>query len=71
MTTITIPRKITKGEELIIIPRRDYERFLNVFKKQVELEGGLKRAIAEVRRGEIIGPFSNAKDLLKSLKSRF
>lgn len=28
MTTVTIPRKITRGEELIVIPRREYEKFL-------------------------------------------
>ncbi len=27
MATITIPRKITKGEELIIVPRKEYEEF--------------------------------------------
>ena len=27
MTPITIPKKITKGEELIIIPRKEYEEF--------------------------------------------
>jgi hypothetical protein len=33
MATLTIPKKITKGEELIIVPRREWERLLNVFKK--------------------------------------
>ena len=27
MSPITIPKKITKGEELIIIPRKEYEEF--------------------------------------------
>jgi hypothetical protein len=27
MATITIPKKITKGEELVIIPRKEYEEF--------------------------------------------
>jgi len=27
MATITIPRKITKGEELVVIPRKEYEEF--------------------------------------------
>ncbi|MDO8504006.1 MAG: hypothetical protein Q7S60_04975 [bacterium] len=27
MATITIPKKITKGEELVVIPRKEYEKF--------------------------------------------
>jgi len=27
MTTLTIPRQLTKGEELVVIPRGEYERF--------------------------------------------
>jgi len=29
MATTTIPKKVTKGEELIVIPRREYEKFLS------------------------------------------
>ena len=29
MTTITIPKKVTRGEELIIIPRREYEEIFS------------------------------------------
>ena len=29
MTTLTIPKKITKGEELVILPREDYEKLLS------------------------------------------
>lgn len=28
MATLTIPKKVTKGEDLVIIPRREYEKFL-------------------------------------------
>ena len=30
MNTIAIPKRITKGEELVIISRREYDRFLAV-----------------------------------------
>lgn len=36
MATITIPRKITKGEELIIIPRKEYEEYLELKEKKGE-----------------------------------
>lgn len=27
MSTITIPKKLTKGEELVVIPRKEYDEF--------------------------------------------
>ncbi|MBU4481059.1 hypothetical protein KKH59_01960 [Patescibacteria group bacterium] len=36
MATITIPKEITKGEELIIIPRREYEKYLELKEKRKE-----------------------------------
>lgn len=32
MNTITIPRKVTKGEELVVIPRKAYEEYLQLRK---------------------------------------
>ncbi len=34
MTTITIPKKITKGEELIAVPREEYEAFVRFHLKE-------------------------------------
>ncbi len=31
MTTITIPKKISKNEELIAIPRREYDKLIGAF----------------------------------------
>lgn len=33
MDTLTIPKKLTKGEELVVIPRKEYEAFLRSQKK--------------------------------------
>ncbi len=32
MATITIPKKLIKEKDLILIPRREYEKFLNLEK---------------------------------------
>lgn len=70
MTTITIPKKITKGEELIIIPRKEYERFLHILKKRnyTKFDKDLDKIIKEVRQGKIIGPFNSIKSLRASLE---
>lgn len=28
MNTVTIPKEITRGEDLVVMPRKDYEKFL-------------------------------------------
>lgn len=67
MNTLTIPRKITKGEELVIIPRKEYEK-LFAFPKSKKLDPGLQEALEDVRAGRMIGPFSNLKEGLAALK---
>jgi len=61
MTTITIPKKLTKGEELIIIPREEYQEYRRwrkamsvhrIFKPtETELKD-LKESREEYRRGK-------------------
>jgi hypothetical protein len=34
MDALTISKKITKGEELVVIPRKMYDRFLAVYEKR-------------------------------------
>lgn len=75
MTAITIPAEVTKGEELIVIPRRLYEQFLRAFKKQSTvytksiLDVELAEALEDVKKGRMIGPFSSLNEGLKALKN--
>jgi len=66
MSTVTIPKKITKGEELIILPRREYEKLLK-FPEEKKADPELEKALEDVRQGRVIGPFVNSKDLIDSL----
>lgn len=71
MATITIPKKITNGKELMIVPKEDWERILELAKKNIyrlKLENGLEDALAEVENGKLIGPFAKIGDLIKSLE---
>lgn len=71
MTTITIPKKITNGKELVIVPREDWEKILELAKRkvrQLKLEKGLDKALEEVKERRLIGPFEKAQDLIKSLE---
>lgn len=89
MTTITIPRRITRGRDLVILPREDYERLLGLPKKRKatikpkeiipedqkwfwtkEWQKKEREADKDIKKGRVYGPFTNVKDLIKSLKSK-
>lgn len=46
MATTTISKKVTKGEELVVISRREYEKFLSL----ALVEGGVEVAETDVLR---------------------
>lgn len=60
MTTLTIPRKITKGEELIVIPKKEYEEFsqwrkiVKIFIPTKAQKRDLKKAREEYRKGNYL-----------------
>ncbi len=71
MPTITIPRKLTKGEELVAIPRREYERFLSLEesikkeKKMVDL--AIEEGLRDLRAGRVSPVFSSSKIAIRYL----
>ncbi|NKQ39077.1 MAG: hypothetical protein HF967_06350 [Methanosarcinales archaeon] len=72
MATITISKKLIKNDDLIIIPRKEYEKILYAAKKQkyTQLDKDLDKAIAEYKAGKVFGPFNSAEDGIKFLKKR-
>ncbi len=71
MATITIPQKLIKNDDLIIIPRKEYEKLFRVSKKQkyTQLDQDLDEAITEYKAGKFFGPFNNARQGVEFLKS--
>lgn len=73
MNAITIPKNLIKNDDLVILPRQDYETLLRAAKTQKthsQLDRDLDEALAEVKAGKITGPFKTAKALMTSLKSK-
>ena len=70
MTTLTLPKKILGNDDLIIMPRREYEALLRVAKRQGvrPLNRDLTKALIEVRAGKTVGTFNSAKELEASLE---
>lgn len=74
MTAISIPRTLTKGEELVVIPRKVYEsliRFIEDTKvtRRKTLNKGLQEAISDVKAGRVVGPFSTVEEGMQFLRN--
>ena len=77
MTTLTIPKEMTRKGDLVIIPRQEYEEFLEL-KKRIpqnqawfwtkEWQEKEKEADEALKKGKY-KKFKNVKDLLKDLHS--
>lgn len=71
----TIPQKISKQGELVIVPRRQYDSLVRAAHLQVSsarvklLNIGLREALQEIKQGKTVGPFGNASDLMRSLRN--
>jgi len=66
--TVTIPKKIRKGEELVIITRREYEKLLDS-KKVSEFTPTVsqKKALAQARKNQKSGNFLTFNELKEKL----
>ena len=69
MATITIPKKITKGEELVVISKKEYEEFLRLRKviPLVELTPSQKRDLEQARKEFSRGEYITLKQLENEL----
>ncbi len=74
-TLVVAPIPIKKGEEVVIIPRRIYDRYFagnNISGKYdkfyEELNAGLTTARKQHLNGKSYGPFGTVTELMKSLR---
>ena len=66
MVTVAIPKRITKGEELIVIPRKEYERFLSMYKKYRWSERE-HEAEEDILRGKMSPAYKTKRELKNAL----
>lgn len=52
MNTVTIPKRITRGEELVVIPRKEYEEYLQLRKiiPVVKMTPAQRRDLEQARK---------------------
>lgn len=69
MPTVTIPKKITKGQDLVVIPRREYEEFLHLRKyiPTAKLTPAQKRDLEQARKEYKNGEYMTLNQLEREL----
>lgn len=61
--SITIPKKVTKGEELLVVPRKKFEEFLRWQKKKEWEEKDTDEAIRIFKKERREGKLQRVKSL--------
>lgn len=70
MSTITIPRELTKKGELVIIPRKEYEEFLRHRLKEageLALTASQKKRLQKARKNLAAGKYLTVYELKRKL----
>jgi len=82
---VILPKNITKGEELVVVPRKEYEGLLRFYRiqrikkkkvakkrlaqKEPKLSRGLLQALKEVEEGKISKAYTDVNELIKALNA--
>lgn len=78
MTTVTIPRKLAKDDDLVVIPRKEYEKLARIFKVLPKNQWWFwtkdwqekeKEADRDIKLGRLSGPYQNRRELLRVLRN--
>ena len=68
MSTLTIPKNITRGAEPVVLPRKEYEKILNArMIPEYEPTAQEKKALARVRKNRAAGRFLTLDELRQKL----
>ena len=75
MATITIPKKLAGSDDLVVLPRKEYEALVHSAKAGIaapkgakKLSAGLRQALREVAEGKVSGPFDTAEEFMAHLQ---
>jgi len=67
MDTITIPRRITKNDDLVIMPRKEYEKMFHFWESAERITARQKKAIHKGFREIAQGKFFTSKQVKHEL----
>lgn len=60
MDTITIPRKLAAKDDLVVVPRQEYEKLFRFWASAERItareKGGIERGLREIKQGKFFTP---------------
>jgi len=76
MATLTIPKKFAAKDDLVVLPRKEYESLVRTAKANVakakpakKLPAWLRASLKDVEEGRVSGPFNTVEELMADLNS--
>jgi len=70
MKPMMIPKQQHQNDDLVILPRKEYEKLLRrAIKQGPKLDKDLKQALEEVKQGKMSEPFESVDKLMNSLQA--
>lgn len=67
MNTITIPKKLIKDDDLVVLPRKEYERLVRFWANAESIPNNTKKAIEKGFREIAKGKFLTSKQVKDAL----
>ncbi len=71
MKPILIPKQQHQNDDLVILPKKEYERLVQRAAKpeSTTLEKDIEQSMKEFKQGKMSGPFASVDELMKSLEA--
>lgn len=70
MKTITIPKELGRRDDLVVVPRKEYEKLVKVKEFHEALDKSLQEGLNDIEQGRTYGPFKTAKETMRALRSK-
>jgi hypothetical protein len=67
MNTITIPKKLIRGDDLVVLPRKEYERLVRFWSKAESITKHTKKAVERGFQEIVEGKFLTSKQVKDAL----
>ena len=74
MATLTIPKTLAAKDDLVVLPRKEYESLVRTAKARFvtskpgkKLPAWLRASLKDVEEGRVSGPFKTVKELMANL----
>ncbi len=67
MNTITIPKRLIKGDDLVVLPRKEYERLIDFWSKAESISQHTKKAVERGFQEIAEGKFFTSKQVKNEL----